>query len=65
MSTHVIITDKTRTKGGNKLQGVGVMIHKELNLHEIEDSHTLGGLGEGRVQSSRGEGSGEKKKKNP
>ncbi len=29
---------------------------KDLNLEEIETSHTLGGVGEGRI---RGEGSGE------
>ena len=31
------------------------MRDKELNLEETEDSHTLGGTGEGRVQG-RGEG---------
>ena len=31
---------------GNKVEGVGVMKDKELNIEEIEVSHTLGGVGE-------------------
>ncbi len=37
----VIITDKTRVKGGRKGEGVGVMKDKEIKLEEIEVSHTL------------------------
>ena len=32
------------------LEGVGVMKENEVNLDQIEVSHTLGGSGEGRVQ---------------
>ena len=32
------------------MEGVGVMKDKEEKVEEIEVSHTLGGVGEGRVQ---------------
>jgi hypothetical protein len=38
-----IITDKVRVKGERKVRLVGVIKDKELNLEEIEVSHTLGG----------------------
>ncbi len=37
-----IITDKSNLVG-EEVIGVGVMKDEELNLEEIEDSHTLGG----------------------
>ena len=39
-----IITDKSKTRRGRR-EGVDVMKEKELKLEEIEDSHTLGGVG--------------------
>ena len=45
-----IITEKTRSNGGRKVEGVGVMKDKEIKLEEIETSHTLGGAGKGGVQ---------------
>jgi hypothetical protein len=44
-----VITDKSRTKGGRKVEGVSVMKDKEVKLDMIEVSHTLGGW-EGCVQ---------------
>jgi hypothetical protein len=43
------MTDKARAKG-RKVEGVGVMKDKVRKLEEIEASHTLGEVGEGRVQ---------------
>ena len=34
-----------REVGGEEVEGVGVMKDEELNPEEIEDSHTLGGVG--------------------
>jgi hypothetical protein len=34
-----------RNLGGEEVEGVGVMKDEDLNLEEIEDSHTLGGVG--------------------
>ena len=36
------VTDKTKLVG-KEVKGVGVMKDEELNLEEIEVSHTLGG----------------------
>ena len=39
-----ITTDRVRVKGGGRrVEGVGVMKVKELNLEETEVSHPLGG----------------------
>ena len=39
----IIITDKSKTRRGG--EGVGVMKDEDLNLEEIESSHTLGKTG--------------------
>ncbi len=46
-----IIMDETRVDGGRKVECVGVMKDKELNLGEIEEKHILCEEGEGRVRS--------------
>jgi hypothetical protein len=39
-----IITDKSRSRRGRKVEDVGVVKDEELNLEEIECSQTLGGV---------------------
>ena len=46
-----IITDKTKLLG-EEVKGVGVMKDEELNLEEIEASHTLGGYRRCRCHSA-------------
>jgi hypothetical protein len=37
-----IMTDKTKTRRGEEVEGVGVMKDEEIQIEEIEDSLTLG-----------------------